>query len=275
MSLVINTNMSSITAQRHLQNSHADMEQAMERLSSGKRINSAMDDAAGLTIAHSLDAKVTSLQQATRNANDAISLINLAEGALDQVSTMLSRMRELAVQSLNGTYSQTDRTNINSEFEALATEITRISDNTKFNDIAVIGAASTLVFQVGHTSTDTITLATLDMAATAIGSAAALSAQQASTTTLAGTALNVIDESIADVDSYRATLGATANRMVHSASNLMTRSEYQMAARSRIEDADYAVEAANLAKSQILQQAGTSMLSQANASTQTVLSLLK
>jgi len=275
MSLVINTNMSSITAQRHLQNSRADMEQAMERLSSGKRINSAMDDAAGLTIAHSLDAKVTSLQQATRNANDAISLINLAEGALDQVSTMLSRMRELAVQSLNGTYSQTDRTNINSEFEALATEITRISDNTKFNDIAVIGAASTLVFQVGHTSTDTITLATLDMAAAAIGSAAALSAQQASTTTLAATALNVIDESIADVDSYRATLGATANRMVHSAANLMTRSEYQMAARSRIEDADYAVEAANLAKSQILQQAGTSMLSQANASTQTVLSLLK
>jgi len=275
MSLVINTNMSSITAQRHLQNSRADMEQAMERLSSGKRINSAMDDAAGLTIAHSLDAKVTSLQQATRNANDAISLINLAEGALDQVSTMLSRMRELAVQSLNGTYSQTDRTNINSEFEALATEITRISDNTKFNDIAVIGAASTLVFQVGHTSTDTITLATLDMAATAIGSAAYLSAQQASTTTLAATALNVIDESIADVDSYRATLGATANRMVHSAANLMTRSEYQMAARSRIEDADYAVEAANLAKSQILQQAGTSMLSQANASTQTVLSLLK
>ena len=275
MSLVINTNMSSITAQRHLQNSRADMEQAMERLSSGKRINSAMDDAAGLTIAHSLDAKVTSLQQATRNANDAISLINLAEGALDQVSTMLSRMRELAVQSLNGTYSQTDRTNINSEFEALATEITRISDNTKFNDIAVIGAASTLVFQVGHTSTDTITLATLDMAATAIGSAAYLSVQQASTTTLAATALNVIDESIADVDSYRATLGATANRMVHSAANLMTRSEYQMAARSRIEDADYAVEAANLAKSQILQQAGTSMLSQANASTQTVLSLLK
>jgi len=275
MSLVINTNMSSITAQRHLQNSRADMEQAMERLSSGKRINSAMDDAAGLTIAHSLDAKVTSLQQATRNANDAISLINLAEGALDQVSTMLSRMRELAVQSLNGTYSQTDRTNINSEFEALATEITRISDNTKFNDIAVIGAASTLVFQVGHTSTDTITLATLDMAATAIGSAAYLSAQQASTTTLAATALNVIDESIADVDSYRATLGATANRMVHSAANLMTRSEYQMAARSRIEDADYAVEAANLARSQILQQAGTSMLSQANASTQTVLSLLK
>jgi len=275
MSLVINTNMSSITAQRHLQNSRADMEQAMERLSSGKRINSAMDDAAGLTIAHSLDAKVTSLQQATRNANDAISLINLAEGALDQVSTMLSRMRELAVQSLNGTYSQTDRTNINSEFEALATEITRISDNTKFNDIAVIGAAANLVFQVGHTSTDTITLATLDMAATAIGTTTALSGTQASTTTLAAAALTVIDNSIADVDSYRATLGATANRLEHSAANLLTRVENQMAARSRIEDADYAVEAANLARAQVLQQAGTAMLSQANASTQTVLSLLK
>jgi flagellin len=257
------------------------MDQAMERLSSGKRINSAMDDAAGLTIAHSLDAKVTSLNQAARNANDGVSLINLAEGALDQVSAMLTRMRELAVQAINGTYSQTDRSNMNSEFGALSDEITRISDNTTFNGTAVIGTAATLTFQVGHTASDTITLTTVDMGAGAIGSGGYVSAQAiyaataASSVTKAQTSLSVIDAAIQDVDGYRATLGATANRLEHSAANLMTRVENQMAARSRIEDADYAVEAANLARAQVLQQAGTAMLSQANASTQTVLSLLK
>ena len=282
MSLIINSNIASVTAQRHLNNSRAEMDQAMERLSSGKRINSAMDDAAGLTIAHSLDAKVTSLNQAARNANDGVSLINLAEGALDQVSAMLTRMRELAVQAINGTYSQTDRSNMNSEFGALSDEITRISDNTKFNGTAVIGTAATLTFQVGHTASDTITLTTVDMGAGAIGSGAVYVSAQAiyaataaSSITKAQTSLSVIDAAIQDVDGYRATLGATANRLEHSAANLMTRVENQMAARSRIEDADYAVEAANLARAQVLQQAGTAMLSQANASTQTVLSLLK
>ena len=283
MSLIINSNIASVTAQRHLNNSRAEMDQAMERLSSGKRINSAMDDAAGLTIAHSLDAKVTSLNQAARNANDGVSLINLAEGALDQVSAMLTRMRELAVQSINGTYSSTDRTNLNSEFDALASEITRVADNTKFNGISVIGTAATLTFQVGHTSSDVITLTTEDMAAEEIGSGTvAFDVGSLSIASIGGTssafakgALAVLDQAIVDVDSYRATLGATANRMSHAASNLMTRVENQMAARSRIEDADYAVEAANLARAQVLQQAGTAMLSQANASTQTVLSLLK
>ena len=281
MSLIINSNIASVTAQRHLNNSRAEMDQAMERLSSGKRINSAMDDAAGLTIAHSLDAKVASLNQAARNANDGVSLINLAEGALDQVSAMLTRMRELAVQAINGTYSQTDRSNMNSEFGALSDEITRISDNTTFNGTAVIGTAATLTFQVGHTASDTITLTTVDMGAGAIGSGGYVSAQAiyaataASSVTKAQTSLSVIDAAIQDVDGYRATLGATANRLEHSAANLMTRVENQMAARSRIEDADYAVEAANLARAQVLQQAGTAMLSQANASTQTVLSLLK
>ena len=281
MSLIINSNIASVTAQRHLNNSRAEMDQAMERLSSGKRINSAMDDAAGLTIAHSLDAKVASLNQAARNANDGVSLINLAEGALDQVSAMLTRMRELAVQAINGTYSQTDRSNMNSEFGALSDEITRISDNTKFNGTAVIGTAATLTFQVGHTASDTITLTTVDMGAGAIGSGGYVSAQAiyaataASSITKAQTSLSVIDAAIQDVDGYRATLGATANRLEHSSANLMTRVENQMAARSRIEDADYAVEAANLARAQVLQQAGTAMLSQANASTQTVLSLLK
>jgi flagellin len=283
MALVINTNIASVTAQRHLTESRADMEKAMERLSSGKRINSAMDDAAGLTIAHSLDAKVSSLNMAARNANDAISLINLAEGALDEATTMLIRMRELAVQSINGTYASADRTNLNSEFDALATEITRISDNTFFNGISVIGASANVTFQVGHSSTDTIALVTKDMAAEAIGSGTpAFNVGSLSIASVGGTSsafaagsLAVLDQAIADVDNYRATLGATANRLEHSANNLYTRVENQMAAKSRIEDADYAVEAANLARAQVLQQAGTAMLAQANASTQNVLSLLK
>jgi len=301
MALVINSNIASVTAQRHLTESRADMERAMERLSSGKRINSAMDDAAGLTIAHSLDAKVTSLNMAARNANDGISLINLAEGALDEVTTMLIRMRELATQAINGTYGTTDRSNLDLEYQALADEITRISDNTFFNGISVIGAAATLVFQVGHNSTDVITLATLDMAAESLGSTVhtvsgtavtyyvddmALTTAGVGTTTYdtssmgvtargAAHALAVLDKAIADVDNYRATLGATANRMEHSAANLYTRIENQMAAKSRIEDADFAVESANLARAQVLQQAGTAMLAQANASSQNVLSLLK
>jgi len=276
MALVINSNIASVTAQRHLTESRADMERAMERLSSGKRINSAMDDAAGLTIAHSLDAKVASLNMAARNANDGISLINLAEGALDEVTTMLIRMRELATQAVNGTYAQADRTNLDAEFDQLKAEITRISDNTFFNGISVIGAAATLVFQVGHNSTDVITLATVDMAAESIGSTGAMvGSSDIATTTNAAAALADIDAAIAGVDNYRATLGATANRMEHSAANLYTRIENQMAAKSRIEDADFAVESANLARAQVLQQAGTAMLAQANASSQNVLSLLK
>ena len=288
--LVINSNIPAVTAQRHLANSRLDMEKAMERLSSGKRINSAMDDAAGLTISHSLDAKVTSLNQASRNANDAISMINLAEGALDQVSKMLTRMRELAVQSLNDTYSSTDRTNLDLEYQALSSEVSRIADNTKFNGVAIIGESSTIVFQVGDQSTDTITLTTQAMQADEI--AAISGASTASTTfhlddtaintvgtttsiSTAKAALGRIDAAIDDVDSYRASLGAVGNRLQHSAANLSTRVENQMAARSRIEDADYAVEAANLARAQILQQAGTAMLSQANASGVTILSLLK
>ena len=283
--MVINSNIPSITAQRHLANSRAEMEQAMERLSSGKRINSAMDDAAGLTIAHSLDAKVTSLNQAARNANDGISLINLAEGALDQVSKMLTRMRELAIQSINGTYSDTDTDNLHSEYLALSNEITRIATNTKFNGVSVIGASATITFQVGHSSSDTIALTTSSMKSDALASASAsgfhlddTAISSVGTTTTVNSArgsLSFIDNAINEVDDYRSTLGAVGNRLEHSAANLYTRVEHQMAARSRIEDADYAVEAANLARAQILQQAGTAMLSQANATGVTILSLLK
>jgi len=284
--MVINSNIPSITAQRHLANSRADMEQAMERLSSGKRINSAMDDAAGLTIAHSLDSKVSSLNQAARNANDGVSLINLAEGALDQVSAMLTRMRSLAVQSINGTYSDDDRDNLHLEFQALNDEITRIANNTKFNGVQVIGASANITFQVGHTSSDTIALVTEKMQSAYLASvgAAGYHLENAAISSVGASAgvvnsamgsLGRVDAAISDVDSYRAKLGAAGNRLEHSAANLYTRVENQMAARSRIEDADYAIEAANLARAQILQQAGTAMLSQANATGATILSLLK
>jgi len=286
MSMVINTNISSVTAQRHLAQSRMDMEQAMERLSSGKRINSAMDDAAGLTIAHSLDSKITSLNQAVRNGNDAIALINLAEGALDEISSMLTRMKEIATQALNGTYTTDDLANLNLEYAQLSDEIDRISNNTYFNGVAVVGGTATVSFQVGDTSTDVVTVTFRDMSDDGIGTdtdnsgvidnaEVAISATSISSTTNAGTALGVLDNAIKMVDNYRATLGAKANRMEHAVNNLMSRVEHQSAARSRIQDADYAVESANLARAQVLQQAGTAMLAQANASSQNILSLLK
>lgn len=493
MPIVINTNTASITAQRHLDRTRSEMEQAMERLSSGKRINSAMDDAAGLTISHSLDSKITSLNQATRNANDGISLINLAEGALDEVTEMLIRMRELAIQSKNGTYSEIDRANLDLEFQKLNKEIIRIKENTFFNGIELLNSNETVEFQVGdkksdqinlrlkkllneieniqsyiaselpvsqqyevkviggekhytfdsnpywtlsegrqasisingslfvqefqnnHTTTLTLladkiknsglagvstanynlpgrsgdlfittdnvntSLTITDLVNSPIGSEQIKSRYGSGLPELNGVSgykveldnsiyaengefvwifingieivqefitdakttinalvekinnanivgvdrvtfdepgqanelyvysnandnlyvrtirsgrlnealggiktdssasytLDLLDESIGKVDFYRASLGAVANRLNHAANNLMTRVENQIAARSRIEDADYAVESANLAKAQVLQQSGTAMLSQANASTQNVLDLLK
>ena len=282
MALVINTNVSSLTAQRHLHASRTDLQSAMERLSSGKRINSAMEDAAGLTIAHSLETKVKSLETAARNANDAISLIHLGEGALEAVTGMLVRMRELATQALNGTYSATDRTNLDAEFQQLNDEITRISDNTYFNGINVIGSTDSLSFQIGYDSDDSISLTLQDMASTVIGDISAssdgsdvLDDQLVTTVANAGDALDSVDAAILEVDSYRVSMGAVANRLNHTVENLYSRIEQQTAAKSRILDADYAVESANLARAQVLQQAGTAMLAQANASTQNVLSLLK
>jgi flagellin len=285
MALVINSNVASITAQTNLVKSRADMEQAMERLSSGKRINSSMDDAAGLTIANSMSSRITSLNQAARNANDGISFVQVAEGALEEVTAMLIRMRELAVESLNGTYSTDDRDNLELEYDALSAEITRISDNTLFNGLSPIGTSATLTFQVGFASSDIIKVTTADMMASTIGASSSAGVSVGSTTitgttyasvaTDAGSALITLDEALQDVDSYRARLGAAANRLEHSANNLYSRVEAQSSARSRIEDADYAVESANLARAQVLQQAGTAMLAQANASGATILTLLK
>jgi flagellin len=254
------------------------MEQAMERLSSGKRINSAKDDAAGLTISHSLDGKIAGLNQAVRNANDGISLVNLAEGALEEVTTMLVRMKELATQALNGTYTATDRDALDAEYQALEAAIDSIANYTQWNGLEVLdGSSSSVTFQVGDSSGDSITLTLQDMNVAAIGTASGtqVSGTDLQDTTKAAAALTVLDDAIAEVDSFRSTLGATGNRLEHSASNLMSRVEHQTAARSRIADADYAVESANLAKAQVLQQAGTAMLAQANASTSNVVSLLR
>ena len=271
MSMVIGTNVASLTAQRHLATSRADMETSMERLASGKRINSAMDDAAGIAVTHKLDAKITGLNQAVRNGNDGISMVKVAEGALEEISGILDRMKELTVQGANGTYATADRAAMSVEFVALYDEMKRITLSTDFNGTAVIGAAANLSIQVGDTNTaanDAITVVTTNSANAALSVAI-------TTTTLASAANALVDLAIGIVDVQRGKLGAVANRLEFAVNNLMTRSENQAAARSRIEDTDFAVESANLAKNQVLQQAGTAMLAQANASGQGVLTLLK
>jgi flagellin len=269
MSMVIGTNVASLAAQRHLASSRADMETSMERLASGKRINSAMDDAAGQAVVHKLDAKITGLNQAVRNGNDGISLIKVAEGALEEISGILNRMKELSVQAANGTYATQDLAAMTAEFLAMYTEMTRITDATDFNGTAVIGASANILIQVGDsTANDTVTIATTDSANAALN-------VSLGTVALATSANVMIDSAIVTLDTQRGALGAVANSLEFAVSNLMNRSENQAAARSRIEDTDFAIESANLAKNQVLQQAGTAMLAQANASSQGVLSLLK
>jgi flagellin len=378
MSMVIGTNVASLTAQRHLASSRSDMETSMERLSSGKRVNSAMDDAGGLAVIHGLDNKISSLNQGIRNANDGVSMLQTAEGALEETSNILNRMKVLATQAKSSTYSATDRDAMDVEYQQLALEITRIADNTDFNGTKLLDAATTVSFQVGDLGTDKIDITleamdSADLALTGAGTVIASSTDAVSieygaalkktgtftmaaaisgtneielevngitfnqafttddattmtllagkindgttgitvtsatkvitiaadtngnnwsassmqswtagastsdlqTTTNASTAMGKLDTAIATVDAYRGKLGATSNRLESTVSNLMNRVENQSAARSSMEDADFASESAALAKAQVLQQAGTAMLAQANASGQGVLSLLK
>ena len=271
MGMVIGTNVASLTAQRHLATSRADMETSMERLASGKRINSAMDDAAGLSFTNKLDAKIVGLNQAVRNANDGISLIKVAEGALEEISGILTRMKELAVQGSSNTYSSNDLAAMSAEFVAMYTEMTRITDATDFNGVQVIGAAATIKIQVGDgdvAANDVLSITTTNSANTALSVTVTTVAEATAANTL-------VDSAILLVDTQRGALGAVANRLEFAVGNLMNRAENQAATRSRIEDTDFAIESASLAKNQVLQQAGTAMLAQANASGQGVLSLLK
>ena len=293
---VINTNVAAnITANALTKNERA-MSQAMERLSTGQRINSAGDDAAGLAISSRMTSQVNGLNMAVRNANDAISLVQTADGALVEMTSMLQRMRELAIQADNGTNSTTDLTALDVEFEALKGEIDRIALNTEWNGINLLdgtgGSTGTFSFQVGANASQTISLTIKDFekdngTATAgvfenLGSATtytddsndleALDIGSASNHT---TAITNLTNAITRVDAQRATLGSVINRLEYAADNLANVSQNTSASRSRILDADYASETTELARTQIIQQAATAMLSQANQQAQTVLALLK
>ncbi|MDO6460402.1 flagellin [Granulosicoccaceae sp. 1_MG-2023] len=266
MAQTINTNIMSLTAQRNLNTSQSTMATSIERLSSGLRVNSAKDDAAGLAIAERMNAQVTGMTQAARNANDGISLAQTAEGGLNEVGNMLQRMRELAVQSANGTNSTSDRANLEAEFTALNDEIARIAEVTQFNGIKVLGSdAGSFTFQVGANAGETMSITT-----TAMPTLTATIATSAG----ASAAIDSIDTMIDQVTTQRATYGAAQSRFTSAINNLEIGIENTAAAQSRIVDADFAVETANLTRSQILQQAGTAMVAQANSAPQSVLSLL-
>ena len=267
MPMVINTNNNSLNAQRNLGTSQASLATSMQRLSSGLRINSAKDDAAGLAISDRMNAQVKGINVAVRNANDGVSLAQTAEGALSIVTDVLQRMRELAVQAQNGSNGTSDRANLDTEYQQLSAEITRIAAQTKFNGTAIVGAsAGAQVFQVGANNGDTLTITTSTV--TTVGGGVTTSA-------LASTAVAALDTALDTITTSRATYGAYINRFNFAISNLQITGENQTAARGRIVDADFAAETANLARSQILQQAGTAMVAQANQLPNQVLSLLR
>jgi flagellin len=283
MALTINTNVQSLNAQRNLGKSQANLANSMQRLSSGLRINSAKDDAAGLAITDRMTAQIRGMNQAARNANDGISLAQTAEGALGEVTNILQRMRELSIQSANASNSDADRGSLNSEFAQLKEEIDRIADTTQFNGKNLLdgtfksGAAA--VFQVGANANQVIsvTIGTSGGAnISALGSGAVnVSALSISTAAHAQSSISVLDLAINDVDTMRGKLGAVQNRFESTIANLNNVSENLSAARSRILDADIAQETSNMTKMNILQQAGVSILAQANQTPQLALSLLQ
>ena len=278
MSMVINTNSVALTAQRNASASQGALRTSIERLSSGLRINSAKDDAAGLGIGVRMDAQARGMDVAVRNASDGISLAQTAEGALGKVSDMLQRMRELSVQSANASNTTTDRTSLDNEFQQLTAEVTRTLSGTKFNGIAIIGSgAGGQTFQVGanNASTDQLTVTTTDMTTNATITAVTGTTSAITTAALSLTAITNIDAALTTVNSERTKYGAMQNRFDAVISNLQVGAENQKAAQSRIMDADFAQETARLTRAQIMQQAGTAMLAQANAAPQGVLALLR
>lgn len=275
MSVVINTNVSSISAARSLRETSSSLSEAMERLASGKRINGAKDDAAGMTVVTRMKAQITSLSQAVRNANDAISMLSTYDGAADEIETILIRMRELATLAQNGTYTTDDRVNANSEFTQLKAEIDRIQAKTKFNgtlDISSSTGDQTYSFQIGFATGDQLAVGFNSLhASTLTGAALAGIGSIASAATDAG----VLDTALTNLNTARAEVGAHINRLEHTVSNLMNVIQRTEEARSRIEDADFAVESASLARANVLTQAGSAMLAQANQAPMYVLTLLR
>ncbi len=305
MPQTINTNLISLNAQRNLSSSQSSLATSMQRLSSGLRVNSAKDDAAGLAIAERMSAQVKGMNVAMRNANDAISLAQTGEGALGKVSDIFQRMRELAVQSGNGTNTTADRVSLNQEYVQLAQEATRTLGGTKFNGLNVLATTTDSTFQIGANNTSTVDRITVkafdwtstgnagitDVLGSSVLSGTDLGSYNSGTSTYtAGTdaptslitdvagaqaAISNLDNAINSVNSQRATFGAVQNRFENVVSNLMVASENQNAAKSRIMDADYATETSNLSRANILQQAGNAMVAQANQLPQQVLALLR
>ena len=308
--IVVNTNIASMNAQRSLMTSGAELKTAMERLSTGYKINSASDDAAGFAIAESMTAQVRGLSMAAKNASDALGMLKVVENATNDVTDMLQRIRELAVQAQSGTNSAGDIANLQQEAEALIDEIGRVSEDTKYNGKARLGAdAATLDIQVGYNDGDVIEVTTYNITPTGLGAAIldttttsdttdtvfhslknangtyldisqvaaaeTLDSDDAVTAARVPGALEVITSAIEQVAGYKAEWGAQQNRLEYTVSNLMNVVEFTTAARSRIQDADFAMEAAKLAKAQVLQQTGTAMLAQANAAPQLALQLIK
>ena len=279
MTAIINTNINSLNAQRNTSSSQASLAVSMQRLSSGMRVNSAKDDAAGLAIADRMTSQVRGYNVAIRNANDGISLAQTAEGALGKVQDSLQRMRELGVQARNATNTTTDLDSIGKEFGELGKEIQRVLGGTTFNGKAIIGAdAGTQTFQIGANTTanDQVDVVTTNLSTD--GTITAVTGSSISNTDTAAslkTVIDNIDTALTTISSNRATLGASQNRFDAVSANLAVSVENQSAARSRILDADYAAETASLSRSQILQQAGMAMIAQANQQPQQVLSLLR
>jgi flagellin len=286
MPLVINTNIAALNAQRNLSGSQSSLNTSMQRLSSGLRVNSAKDDAAGLAIAERMNAQVKGMTVSIRNANDGISLAQTAEGALGKVGDALQRMRELAVQARNATNSTADKDSLDKEFGELAKEVQRVLGGTTFNGKTILGSdAGSQTFQIGAnvTTNDAIDIATTNMASDSAitvvagtdntGASRAVIGSSANTGAIA-TVISNIDAAINKINGERATMGASQSRFESVISTLQIGVENQSAARSRIMDADFAAETANLSRSQILQQAGTAMAAQANLLGQNVLTLL-
>jgi len=276
----INTNVSALNAQAALAKNSRAMSTAMEQLSTGSRVNSAKDDAAGMAIGQSMTSQVRGLNQAVRNLNDGVNLLQTAEGALNETTNMLQRMRELAVQSASGTYSTTQRSYLQTEFLALNSQIDKIASETTWNGFTVLTGTTggtttgTFSFQSGQTSGQTIDVAIAGMTLSGLAMTTTTNVGISSAASASGS-LAYIDSAISSVNSQRATIGATVNRMTYAADNITNISANVSASRSTIMDTDYATASTNLSKAQIIQQASTAMLAQANQQPQTVLALLK
>jgi flagellin len=282
---VINTNVASLRSQAAMVTNNQAMSKTMQQLSTGKRINSASDDAAGLSISTRLTSQINGLNQAVRNANDGISLLQTAEGATDEITNMLQRMRELSVQSMNGTYSSNDRTSMNTEFSQLYQEIQRVANTTQWNGFNVLdgslGGSGTVTFKVGsQQASSTIISATIKSfdpgAATAATVSGMSGLKSGSIETVAGASamLTAIITAISGVNGVRSTIGAKVNRLQFTVDNLTNISTNLSASRSQIQDVDYSMATSNLAKSQVIQQAATAMLAQANQQPATVMTLI-